>query len=58
MAGKVSIDEDAADNWKPSTKNSIERIDRIGAIIRARDRTSTQPVEGTSVYETRGILVL
>ncbi len=33
MAGNVSIETDAADNWKPSKKKSVERIDGIVALI-------------------------
>jgi phage terminase large subunit-like protein len=36
MAGNVSIETDAADNWKPS-KKSRERIDGIVALIMALD---------------------
>lgn len=42
MAGNVSIETDAADNWKPSKKKSIERIDGIVALIMAVDRATTQ----------------
>jgi phage terminase large subunit-like protein len=56
MAGNVSIEKDAADNWKPSKKKSIERIDGIVALIMALDRASTQPPPERSVYETRGLL--
>ena len=56
MAGNVSIEKDAADNWKPSKKKSIERIDGIVALIMALDRASTQPLVGTSVYDRRGVL--
>jgi phage terminase large subunit-like protein len=56
MAGNASIEKDAADNWKPSKKKSIERIDGIVALIMALDRASTQPLAGTSVYDTRGVL--
>jgi phage terminase large subunit-like protein len=56
IAGNVSIEKDAADNWKPSKKKSIERIDGIVALIMALDRASTQPLATQSVYETRGIL--
>jgi phage terminase large subunit-like protein len=55
MAGNVSIEKDAADNWKPSKKKSIERIDGIVALIMALDRASTQPASGTIVYESRGV---
>ena len=35
MAGNVSIEQDAADNWKPSKKKSCERIDGIVALVMA-----------------------
>jgi phage terminase large subunit-like protein len=35
MAGNVSIETDAADNWKPSKKPSPERIDGIVALVMA-----------------------
>jgi phage terminase large subunit-like protein len=41
MAGNVSLETDAADNWKPSKKKSIERIDGIVALIMALDRATT-----------------
>ena len=56
MAGDVSIEKDGADNWEPSKNKSIERIGGIAAPIMALDRASTQPLAGTSVYETRGTL--
>ncbi|MEX1230060.1 MAG: terminase TerL endonuclease subunit [Planctomycetaceae bacterium] len=43
MAGNVSLEQDAADNWKPSKKKSIERIDGIVALIMGLDRATTQP---------------
>jgi len=36
MAGNVSLEKDAADNWKPSNKRSIERIDGIVALVQRR----------------------
>ncbi|MCH7685115.1 MAG: hypothetical protein IH899_00280 [Planctomycetes bacterium] len=57
MASNVSIEKDAADNWKPSKKKSTERIDGIVALIMAIDRATTQS-EFSSIYETRGILTL
>ena len=56
MAGNVSIEKDAADNWKPSKKKSIERIDGIVALIMALDRASASPPAESSVYDTRGVL--
>src|SRR5262245_33053789 len=46
MAGNVSIEMDAAVNWKPSKKKSVERIDGIVAPImgwtgRRRSRRSS-----------------
>jgi phage terminase large subunit-like protein len=41
MASNVSVEKDAADNWKPSKKKSCERIDGIVALIMALDRAST-----------------
>ena len=35
MANNVSLETDAADNWKPSKKRSRERIDGIVALIMA-----------------------
>ena len=58
MASNVSIETDAADNWKPSKKKSPERIDGIVALIMAVDRASTQPPPYQSVYETRGLLTV
>jgi phage terminase large subunit-like protein len=42
MASNVSIEKDAADNWKPSKKKSPERIDGIVALIMALDGATTQ----------------
>ena len=50
MAGNVSLETDAADNWKPSKKKSRERIDAIVALVMAVDRVSTQPPEPDSWY--------
>jgi phage terminase large subunit-like protein len=38
IAGNVSVEKDAADNWKPSKKRSPERIDGIVALIMAAGR--------------------
>ncbi len=42
MASNVSIETDAADNWKPSKKKSVERIDGIVALIMAAGRVGLQ----------------
>lgn len=55
MAGNVSLETDAADNWKPSKKKSIERIDGIVALIMALDRATTQ---GTTWSYKPGSLTL
>jgi len=53
MAGDVSIETDAADNWKPSKKRSRERIDGVVALIMGLERATTWQ---ESVYNTRGPL--
>lgn len=58
MASNVSLETDAADNWKPSKKKSCERIDGIVALIMALDRATTQPVEDVSFMDTTGIVVI
>jgi phage terminase large subunit-like protein len=55
MAGNVSIETDAADNWKPSKKRSSERIDGIVALVMALGRASTQPPPFRSFYETHDL---
>ena len=57
MAGNVSIEQDAADNWKPSKKKSRERIDGIVALVMAID-LATRHVEHRSVYSEPGNLML
>jgi phage terminase large subunit-like protein len=57
MAGNVSIEQDAADNWKPSKKKSCERIDGIVALIMALD-LAARHVPGRSIYEQPGFLTL
>jgi phage terminase large subunit-like protein len=41
MAGNVSIEKDATDNWKPSNKKSPERIDGIVALIMGLSSATT-----------------
>ena len=57
MASHVAIEQDAAGNIKPSKKKSTERIDGIVAAVMAVGR-ATIGVDGTSIYETRGIAEL
>jgi len=58
MAGNVSIETDAADNWKPSKKRSPERIDGIVALIMAIARATTQAGPDRSIYHTRGPIAI
>jgi phage terminase large subunit-like protein len=57
MAGNISIEQDAADNWKPSKKKSCERIDGIVALIMGLDLAS-RTVNARSTYEMPGSLAL
>ncbi len=58
MASNVSVELDAAGNFKPSKKKSSEKIDGIVAAIMALGQSMTQELVGESVYETRGLLDL
>lgn len=56
MASNVSVEKDAADNWKPSKKRSPERIDGIVALIMglagattAEDDDYWDPADGVTV---------
>lgn len=51
MAANVSIEKDAADNWKPSKKKSRERIDGIVALIMALERATCEQPLLRSYYE-------
>lgn len=42
LASNISIEQDAADNWKPSKKKSCERIDGIVALIMGLDLAARQ----------------
>ena len=56
MAGNVSIEMDAADNWKPSKKKSRERIDGIVALIMGLERATTHiPFKGPYFYDTHDV---
>ncbi|MBA2115572.1 hypothetical protein [Bremerella alba] len=52
-----AIEQDVADNWKPSKKKSQERIDGIVALVMAVD-LATRHVEYVSPYSERGMLFL
>jgi phage terminase large subunit-like protein len=56
MAGNVSLETDAADNWKPSKKKSTERIDGIVAAIMAVGLAMLDPPPKWSIfYESHGL---
>ena len=57
MAGNTTVEEDPAGNLKPSKRKSTERIDGIVALIMALGR-ALLGADGSSVYETRGIVTL
>ena len=50
MAGNVSLETDAADNWKPSKKKSTERIDGIVAAIMAVGLAMLEPGPRWSIF--------
>jgi phage terminase large subunit-like protein len=56
MAGNVSLETDAADNWKPSKKKSTERIDGIVAAIMAVGLAMLDPPPRWGIsYESHGL---
>ena len=57
IAGNGSIEQDAADNWKPSKKTNCERIEGIVALVIGLDLASRQN-ELQSIYATPGNLAL
>jgi len=54
MAGNVSIETDAADNWKTTKKYSPERIDGIVALVMALDRASREVERWVSAHLQSG----
>jgi phage terminase large subunit-like protein len=58
MAGNVSIETDAADNWKPSKKRSPERIDGNVALVMGLDRASREDNRSFCIYNYRGPVVI
>ncbi|MDC0936122.1 hypothetical protein OAS39_07530 [Pirellulales bacterium] len=54
-AGNVSIEQDVADNWKPSKNKSWEKIDGIVAFV-ATLALAPWYVSYGSVYEEPGML--
>lgn len=57
-ASNVTVAQDPAGNLKLDKARSTERIDGIAALCNAIGRAQVHPVEGASVYETRGIISL
>jgi phage terminase large subunit-like protein len=57
MVSNTVVRTDPAGNMKPDKEKSTERIDGVVALIMALSRATLQN-ETTSVYETRGVLVL
>lgn len=58
MASNVSVKGDPAGNLKPDKEKSRERIDGIVALIMALGRAMLVSVEGSSVYDSRGVRTL
>jgi phage terminase large subunit-like protein len=58
MASNVATSQDPAGNLKPNKKKSSEKIDGIVALIMAIGRWMAEPLEQSSVYETRGLEVI
>ena len=58
MAGNVSIEQDAARNWKPSKKRSPERIDGIVALVMGLDHASREDNRSFCIYNYRGPAVI
>lgn len=54
MAENVAVDEDAADNIKPTKERSSGKIDGIVSAVMGRGMAMAKPNQA-SVYETRGI---
>jgi len=57
MADNLTVETDAAENYKPNKKKSTERIDGIVALIMAIARATCHENEA-SVYEERGFITL
>jgi phage terminase large subunit-like protein len=57
-ASNVVVELDPAGNIKPSRRKSTEKIDGVVALAMAIGCMLTQPAKLTSVYETRGLIVL
>ncbi|HOO51607.1 MAG TPA: terminase large subunit, partial [Alphaproteobacteria bacterium] len=58
MMDNIYIKQDPAGNIKPDKEKSTEKIDGAVAMIMALDRAIRCGGESTSVYDSRGLLVL
>ena len=59
MAGNVVVETDAAENIKPTTAKSTEKIDGIVATIMALDRcVRNQNATKASVYDSRNLFII
>lgn len=57
-ASNVAISRDAAGNKKPDKVKSTEKIDGIVALLMAIGRAVVRDKQESSIYETRGLLLL
>jgi hypothetical protein len=51
---RTNYESTSLDNWQPSKKKSIERIDGIVALIMGIERATMQPAPFYSVYDLHG----
>ena len=58
MAQNVVMRNDPAGNIKPDKERSVEKIDGIVALIMGLDRAIRYNDNSTSVYDSRGLLIL
>ena len=58
MAQNVVMRQDPAGNIKPDKERSVEKIDGIVALIMGLDRAIRYNDNSTSVYDSRGLLIL
>jgi phage terminase large subunit-like protein len=58
MADNMVVRKDPAGNLKPDKEKSTEKIDGMVALIMALDRAMRHEGEGSSVYETRGLITI
>lgn len=57
-AGNVFVQPDSGGNIKPDKARSADKIDPIVSVICALQRAMVREPEPTSVYETRGVLII